>query len=182
MHDMGIKGEVKIAGKNFMDTIKWSDVKMDEDAYVLRCFAANILPTQPAGRLQKVQELVQAGWLDKAQGKKLIDFPDLESEMQKDLSSTDLTNKMIDQILEDGTWVSPEPEMDLNEALSVSQKRLIEAQLNKYPEANIELLTRWREAAKSMLPAPEPQPVVGGAPQANPMSTPQSDLIPNVPQ
>jgi hypothetical protein len=181
MEEMGMKGEVKVAGKKFMDTIKWKEVKLDEDAYVLRCFAANILPTQPAGRLQKVQELVQAGWLDKEQGKKLIDFPDLESEMDKDLSSTDLTNKMIDGILENGEYSSPEPEMDLQEALITSQKRLLEARLNGYPEDNIELLTRWREAVKSMIPAPEPA-LQDAAAMANPMPTPQSDLLPNVPQ
>lgn len=181
MAEMGIKGKVKVAGKQFMDTVKWSEVDMDEDAYVLRCFAANILPTQPAGRLQKVQELVQAGWLDKEDGRKLIDFPDISATMNQELSSTDLTHKMIDQILNDGTWTSPEPEMDLNEALNTSQKRLIEARLNNYPELNIELLTRWREAIKSMLPATE-QPMPDAAPLAAPMAAPQSELLPNVPQ
>lgn len=181
MVEMGIKGKVKVAGKQFMDTVKWSEVDMEDDQYVLRCFAANILPTQPAGRLAKVQELVQAGWLTKELGRKLIDFPDIEAAMQQELSSTELTDKMIDKILIDGDWISPEPEMDLNEALITSQKRLIEAHLQNYPELNIELLTRWREAIKAMLPAPEPV-APEGQPLAAPMATPQSDLLPNVPQ
>jgi hypothetical protein len=184
MVDMGIKGKVKVAGKQFMETIKWSEVNMEEDAYVLRCFAANILPTQPAGRLQKVQELVQAGWLSKEIGRKLLDFPDIDASMNQELSSTELCAKMIDGILADGTWMSPEPEMDLAEALTTSQHRLIEARLNGYPEANIELLTRWRETIKAMLPAPEEQAVAAGMAPPTGLAQPQqqSDLIANVPQ
>ena len=182
MQDMGMKGQVKVAGKKFMDTIKWSEVDMDDDAYVLRCFAGNILPTQPAGRLQKVQELIQAGFLSKEAGRKLLDFPDLESEMDQELSSTELTRKMIDDILEKGEYLSPEPEMDLQEALMTSQQRIIDARRNNYPEEHIELLARWREAIKAMIPAPPPTQPAEAVPAANPMPAPQSDLLPNVPQ
>jgi hypothetical protein len=181
MVEMGIKGKVKVANKSFMETIKWSEVNLEEDAYVLRCFAANILPTTPAGRLQKVQELVQAGWLSKELGRKLLDFPDVEAAMKQELSSTELTDKMVEGILDRGEWASPEPEMDLQEALTTSQHRLIQARLDKVPEENIELLTRWRETIKSMLPSPEPT-TIDAAPLAAPMAPEQSPLLPNVPQ
>ncbi len=183
MVDMGIKGSVKVAGKQFMDTIKWSEVQMDEDAYVLRCFAANILPSQPAGRLQKVQELIQAGFLTKEVGMKLLDFPDLADQANQALSSTELTHKMIDSILDDGEWTSPEPEMDLNEASLVSQQRLIEARLNGVPEEHIELLTRWRETIKAMQPAPPEMIQQAGLapPTGKPEAAPQSDLLPSAP-
>lgn len=153
---------------------------MDEDQYVLRCFAANILPTQPAGRLQKVQELVQAGWISMEEGRKLVDFPDIDSTMNKELSSTDLTMKMIDAILNDGKWMSPEPEMNLEEARVTAQKRIIEAKLHNVAEDRIDMLTRWAEAVKAMLPAPPPDETM--SPMANPEALPTSDLIPNVPQ
>jgi hypothetical protein len=172
--------EMKVAGKGFMSTVKWSEVNMEEDQYVLRCFAANILPTQPAGRLQKVQELVQAGWLSMDEGRKLIDFPDLDATMNKELSSTDLTNKMIDSILNEGRWMSPEPEMNLEEARVTAQKRIIEAKLHGVSAERIDMLTRWAEAVKSMLPAPPEETMM--EPMANPEALPTSDLIPNVPQ
>lgn len=171
---------VRVSGRKFMETVKWSDVNMEEDAYVLRCFAANILPTQPAGRLAKVQEMVQAGWFTMEQGKRLVDFPDIEAEMNQDLSSTDLSLKMIDLILEEGEWTSPEPEMNLIEANALAQKRIIEARFNNVDSDRIDMLTRWAEAVKGMLPAaPMDDP---GVPPAAPEATPQSDLIPNVAQ
>jgi len=173
--------EMKVAGKGFMSTVKWSEVNMEEDQYVLRCFAANILPTQPAGRLQKVQELVQAGWISMEEGRKLIDFPDLDATMNKELSSTDLTNQMIDSILNEGVWMSPEPEMNLEEARITVQKRIVEAKLHKVRPDRIDMLTRWAEAVKAMLPAPPTQEEMMMA-AANPEPLPTSDLIPNVPQ
>jgi len=182
MVGMGMDAKVQVAGKQFMDTIKWKEVDMEADSYVLRCFAANILPTQPAGRLAKVQELIQAGFLTKEVGMKLLDFPDLSAEMSQELSSTDLTAKMIDNILFKGQWESPEPEMNLQEALQTSQQRLIDARLNGYPEQNIELLTRWRETIKAMMPAPEPDPALAPmAPSARPELKPRSDLMPAAP-
>lgn len=178
--DSRINPKMKVAGKGFMATVKWSEVNMDEDQYVLRCFAANILPTQPAGRLQKVQELVQAGWISMEEGRKLVDFPDIDSTMNKELSSTDLTMKMIDAILNDGKWMSPEPEMNLEEARITAQKRIIEAKLHNVAEDRIDMLTRWAEAVKAMLPAPPPDETM--SPMANPEALPTSDLIPNVPQ
>jgi hypothetical protein len=177
-----IETKVKVAGKGFMDSVKWSDVDMEKDKYILRCFAANILPTQPAGRLQKVQELVQAGWLSMEEGRKLVDFPDIESTMNKELSSTDLTNKMIDSILDDGIWMSPEPEMDLEEARVTAQKRIIEARLHNVEDSKIDMLTRWAEVVKSMLPAPPVDATGMMAPQATPETRPQSDLLPYAPQ
>jgi len=88
---------------------------------------------------------------------------------------------MVDLILDKGEWSSPEPEMDLQEALTTSQHRLIQARLDKVPEENIELLTRWRETIKAMLPAPEPE-VMDAAPMAAPMPMEQSPLLPNMPQ
>lgn len=178
--DLKMNSEVKFAGRKFMESVKWSDVHMNADTYVLRCFAANILPTSPAGRLQKVQEMVQAGWFTMEQGKKLIDFPDIDAEMNQDLSSTDLIMKMIDSILENGTWMSPEPEMDLMEARVVVQKRIIEAKLKNADPEKIDMLTRWAEVVKGMLPAEETEQST--IPGAVPESPPVSDLLPNVPQ
>lgn len=178
--DNKVNPKMKVAGKGFMSSVKWSEVDMKEDQYILRCFAANILPTQPAGRLQKVQELVQAGWITMEEGRKLVDFPDIDSTMNKELSSTDLIMKMIDAILNEGRWMSPEPEMNLEEARITAQKRIIEARLHNVNPDRIDMLTRWAESVKAMLPAPPMEESLN--PMANPEALPTSDLLPNVPQ
>lgn len=182
LYEAGAKPKTKVAGKEFMDTVDWKSVSMPEDQYVLRCFAASILPTTPAGRLQKIQELYQAGFIPKEWAAKLLDFPDLKDFTNAVQASNDLAQKMIDKILEDGEWVSPEPQMNLQEALTLAQLRYILAKLNNVPEENCSLLQRWMEQIKSMLPA-KPQIVdpMQQMPLAQPEAQPTSDLMPLTP-
>ncbi len=178
---LGKNPSVKIQDKDFLETIDWKSVDLAEDKYILRCFAANILPTTPAGRLAKVQELIQAQLIPIEEGLKLLDFPDFKAYRNQALASSDLTDKMIDQILNKGKYMAPEPQMDLARALSVGQLRYLEAKLNNVPAKRLALMSRWIEAVKSLTPA-APVATTPMAPMENPLATPeaapQSPLIP----
>ena len=181
--EMGKNPTVKVQDNEFLKTIDWKSVNMPDDKYVLRMFAANILPTTPAAKLAKVQELIQSGMIPQEEGMKLLDFPDFKQYRNQILASSDLTDKMIDQILEHGKYVSPEPQMDLAKAQSVGQQRYLEAKLNGVPPARLSLLNRWLEAVKGMIPAAPVavnpmQPVDPSAAMARPEPAPQSPLVP----
>lgn len=179
---LGKDPSVKIQDKDFLETIDWKSVDLDEDKYILRCFAANILPTTPAGRLAKVQEMVQAGFIPIEEGLKLLDFPDFKSYRNQALASSDLTDKMIDQIINKGKYMAPEPQMDLARALSVGQLRYLEAKLNNVPSKNLALMSRWLEAVKALTPAAPvattPMAPMEQGPIAQPEAAPQSPLVP----
>ncbi len=175
---------IKVQDKNFLKTINWAQVDLDEDKYTLRMFAANILPTQPAARLAKVQELVQSGWIPEEEGLRLLDFPDLQAYSNKRLASANLTDKMIENIIEHGKYMSPEPQMNLQQALATGQERFLEAKLDGVAPARLSMMNRWLEAIKAMTPA-TPQAVnpmspvePGGGPIATPESAPTSELLP----
>jgi hypothetical protein len=72
--------------------------------------------------------------------------------------------------------------MDLEEARVTAQKRIIEARLHNVEDSKIDMLTRWAEVVKSMLPAPPVDATGMMAPQATPETRPQSDLLPYAPQ
>lgn len=55
---------VNVKGAKFLETIKWKDVDLDDDSYIMQVFPTSILPSTPAGKLQTVQELMQAGFID----------------------------------------------------------------------------------------------------------------------
>lgn len=183
---MGKAVTVKIQDKDFLDTINWKDIDLAEDKYILRCFSANILPTTPAGRLAKVQELMQAGLIPIEEGLKLLDFPDFKAYRNQALASSDLADKMIDSCL-NGKYIAPEPQMNLAQALSTAQNRYLEAKLNKANSKGLSLLNRWMEAIKGMLPAapvavspmaPIDPAAAGGPVQASPEAAPTNPLLP----
>ncbi len=175
--------QVKVPGKKFIETIDWADVDMDNDAYVMRAFPVSSLPNDPAGRLQTVQEYAQAGFIDPMTARKLLDFPDLETVETLANAMDEWICKSLDQIVDEGMYSPPEPEMDLAKAQALTLQYIAQGKVSNLDEDKLELLRMFKSqldilAAKAM---PQQMPMGAGAPLANPTATPQSDLLPNMP-
>lgn len=124
-----------------VDTIKWSDVDMDEDTYVLRVFPSSSLPMEPSGRLAKVKEMLDAGLVDIDVGKRLLDFPDIAAETALDRAGVDAIDAYIERILDDGEPLLPEPFFDLQLFLRRGQSYYLKATANGgVPEERMHLL------------------------------------------
>lgn len=175
------KYPVKIPGKKFIQTIDWKDVDLEDDEYVMKMFPVSSLPQDPAGKLQTIQEYAQAGFLDPQQARKLLDFPDLDQVEDLNNAQEEWIGKILDGVIDDGSFSPPEPEMDLQMAKKMVLQYIAQAKCNGLEEEKSQMLRDFNEqidvlVQKSMPPAP---PVMPGAP-ADPTQTPTSDLIPNV--
>lgn len=193
--------KVKAPNKKVIDIIDLANMDMEDEDYILQCFPTNFLPNTPAGRLQSVQELMQAGLIPKEVGLSLLDFPDLESAMS--LANASLNDVMLhlDEIISKGAYHAPEPLTNLDLAQKLGQATYLKAKVDGVPKARLELLRRWISEvvrlqaltvpnanpanALSQVPANQPQagaaPLGGMAPQAVPAPSPVSGLLPNAP-
>ena len=180
-HDKGLL--VNVIGKDFIETIKWADVDLKDDQFIMKVYPTNLLPTTPAGKLQKLQELIQTGMISPEEGRELLDFPDLEAFATLASADKKLTDKIINTIVEDGQYNPPEPESNLEYATKKAQQAYLAGILNDLPEERLEMLLRYMDDAARLLkaqtppPAPAPAPA---APMAAPEPLPQSDLLPQV--
>jgi Bacteriophage head to tail connecting protein len=170
---------VHAPGKGFIETIKWKEVSMKKDAYIMRVFPTSILPTTPAGRLQVVQELIQGGFISKEEGLALLDFPDLERTLSLANAAVDDTMELLERIVEEGTYFTPEPYQNLQLCVRLGQSMYLKARSDKVPEDRLELLRRFIDDANALItPAtPEPAPAVE-TPMAQPEALPTSELLP----
>jgi hypothetical protein len=200
------KYEVKVPGKKFIETIDWKEIDLEEDEYYLKIFPVSSLPNDPAGRLQTVQEYVQAGFISPRTARRLLDFPDLEAVEDLESAKEDylhkILEKMVDADLEDentkieDVYTAPEIAYDdIPLARELALEYYQQGKLNNMPEANLQLLRDFISQLNAQPPGMPPmgpqgpmpgapmRPAGGGmpAPQAAPMPQPQSDLIPNVP-
>lgn len=176
---------VKVPGKKFIETIKWKDVDMDEDEFVLKMFPVSSLPNDPAGRLQTIQEYLQAGFLSPRQGRRLLDFPDLEQEENLANSMEDWIHEALEKIVDEGDYTPPEPEMDLQLANELTLEYYSQGKTLGLEEDRLELLRTFRDQIQLLIQkaTPPPAPAMPGAsPQAVPAAPPVSNMIPNVPQ
>lgn len=188
-------------GKDVLD-LDWSDIDLDEEAYVMQTFPISSLPSDPSGRWQTIQEYVAAGWITKRQGKRLMNFPDIEAVEGLENAAEDYITQILDRIVDEGEATPPDPLDDLELARTLALEYYQRGKSQGLEPERLELLRVFmqqiddlramQEAEKmaqqmpppGMMPPgmPPPGPEVGGPPQAVPMGPPVSDLLPNVPQ
>lgn len=168
--------------KNGTKEINLPEASLLQDPFVIQCFDASSLPRDPAGRLQKVTEMIQAGMIDIREGRRLLDFPDLQQNEKLENASEERILCILDEIVESGKYTPPDPFMDLSLALKLSVQyynlyvpaKLEESKAQKLRDFNAQVQALQQEGMSAMQ---QQQPAV---PQAQPMPLPQSQLVPNM--
>lgn len=181
----------------FMETIDWADIKLKEDEYILKAFPTSSLPDDPAGKLQTIQEYMQAGLISPRAGRRLMSMPDVEMSDKLANAAEDLLHKVLEDILNDNKFRGPEPQWDLQLAGQLYLSYYNYAELNNCPEENMNTLRKWKQAlddingvaqqavqgqqAIATLQAQQQAQAQAAAsqPMLNPVKTPRSDLIQN---
>jgi hypothetical protein len=177
--------EVSVPGKKFLDTVDWKAIDLEDDQYVMQCYPVSSLPQDPAGRLQTVTEYIQAGFLSPRQGKRLLDFPDLEKVEGLANAEEDYVARILDGIVDEGEYRAPEPFDDLQLCREMALEYYAQGKCNGLEEARLELLRRFIDQVDTLLAAavaPMAEAAAAGqVPQASPQPPPQSELVQNVP-
>ena len=137
--------------KYTIQEIKFSEVDMDRDAYVLKVFPSSSLPRTPAGRLAMVQDLLNNQMIDIEEAKRLLDFPDLEKSMQLDRAASDSIDRMIENILDKGQYEAPEPFIDQKLALKKAMASYNKAVNQNVPESHLRLLRQFMTAVNEQI-------------------------------
>lgn len=170
------------------------NIELIKDPFVIQCFNMSSLPRDPAGRMQKVTEMIQAGMITIKEGRRLLDYPDLDQMEKLANASEERIFQILDKIVEDGEYQGPDPFMDLMLA-----KELVVQYYNLYAAARLEedrcqmLRDFYAQVLGLMQAAVPPAPPVGapmpGAapgqaipPQAQAAPLPVSPLVPNANQ
>ncbi len=181
---------VRAPGKTSFQEINLKDIgSLKDSEFVMQCFPVSRLPRDPSGRLSTIQEYIQAGMITPRQGRRALDFADIDSIESLANAQEDLITKTLDDIVDEGISASPEPTDDLQ----MSQEMVIEyiqryRMLDLEPE-KLEMLRTYnsqidmlKKAAAAATAPPPGAPGPGGiTPQAAPMPQAQSDLVQNAP-
>jgi hypothetical protein len=179
--------EVKIPGKNFLETIDWADVQLEDDEYVQKIFPVSSLPSDPSGRLQTIQEYMQAGLISPRSGRRLLDFPDLERVEVMANAGEDWLHRVFDEMIDEGKPYRAEPEDNIALAKDLVLEYIAYAKVTDVPEERIDLLRDFlndinqKEMEAQAAAQAAAQPPASPAPLAIPEAPPVSSMLPNVP-
>lgn len=177
--------------KNGIKEIDLPEAKLLEDPFVIQCFHASSLPRDPAGRLATVTEMMQAQLIDPQEGRRLLDYPDIEQDDKLATAAEERILQILDDIIDTGKYTPPDPFMDL----ALAEKKVVQY-YNLYSTAKLEeskadklrdFFTQVQTLKQAAMPPPMPgipgmMPTDAGAsPMAVPEAPPTSDLLPTAP-
>lgn len=175
------KLSVKSIDNKFIQEIHWSEVDLDEDEFKIQCFPISGLPNTPAGRMDRLDQYVQSGWIDKDFAMQLINFPDLEEYTNLETAPLELIRKILSRIVNKGIYMPPSPYLPNDLCLQLGTLELCRAEMNGVPEEKLQLLRNWIDDTNAIAaqnaPPPQAQPLPGASPSATPGSA-QSTLPP----
>lgn len=179
---------VKVPGKDFIETIKWKDVDLEDDMYVMQPYPTSLLPKSPEGQLQFTQELLQSGFIDPEEGLSLLNFPDLQGFFNLRTAATDSVKMIIERMVEDEEYTPPEPFMDLNLCVKMTQFAYLRGKTDGTSEISMEYMRRFILECQEMLAPPQqmmdinqnslPNPVAPGVQNPSPLPVAGQTLPP----
>ena len=160
-------------------SIDLPNLSLLKDPFVIQAYNESSLPKDPAGRLQKVTEMVQAGMVTIQEGRRLLDYPDLNQVETLANASEERIFYSLDSIVEDGVYVPADPFIDLQLAQRTAVQYINLYATCKLEEEKMQMLRDYFTQCQMIVQAAQPQPPP--QPQALPQAPNQSPLVPNSP-
>lgn len=187
--DLGIEAAKEIGNgyrvlaptRDGAEEIKWSEVNLERDAYVLQCFPSSALPSSPAGRLQQVMEMLTSGLITPQRALEQLEIPDLEDLYNRANATSKAARKTLDGFLAGREYEPPDPDLDLNQALDIAVSTYVVALSQNAPDGRLELVRQWKDELVELIgrakgsangPPANAGPAVGPAPMAGPVAPP----------
>jgi hypothetical protein len=177
--------------KDSTKTIDLPNIEMLKDPFVIQCFNSSSLPRDPAGRMEKVTEMMQSGMISLKEGRMLLDFSDLSQIEKLANASEERIFQILDKIIDDGDYTPPDPFLDLALAQDLTTQYINLYGSSKLEEEKMQMLrdffTQIQALKQAAMPPAAPPGAPGQAPGAN---APQavaappavSPMLPNAPQ
>ncbi len=168
--------------KNGTKEIDLPKASLLSDPFVIQCFNMSSLPRDPAGRMQKITEMIQSGMITIKEGRRLLDYPDLEQVEKLANASEERIYQILDEIIDEGKYTPPDPFMDLQLANDTVVQYYNLYSHAKLEEERCQMLRDFFTQIQALKQAAMPPAMPQGpqpSPQANPQPTPTSPLIPN---
>ncbi len=181
IHEREGSFKVMARGAKFVEEIDWSEAALERDKYVMQVMPTAFLPATPAGRLETVQEMLQAGLIAREDALMLLDYPDLESVTSLQNAAVQNVDMRIERMLDPDKpeYHPPEPFTPLALAKTRVGAAYEQAQMHGAPEENLELLRRYVADCEAMMQAAQPSAAPATSEQVPPM--PPDVMPPGVP-
>ena len=139
---------IQMSGK--MTSLKWKDISIDRKKLLVQPWPVSLLPRDPSGRIERVQELM--GMFPQAAMAlaRFIDNPDVDAAIS--LVSAPMDAILSDmEAIEEGKEVTPEPFIDLAMAKMIGLSSYLKARNAGAPEEILDVYRYYLQCCHEML-------------------------------
>lgn len=171
--------QVNAPNRRFLESIDWRDIELDESEYIMKCYPVSSLPTDPAGRLATVQEYVQAGFLTPRQGRRLMDFPDLEATENLANAAEEYITQVLEKIVDEGVMTPPDPHDDLELAHEMALEFYAQGRCQGLEDERLSMLLAYMSQVQALK---NPAPAVDAGMPMDPNQVPMDPTQTTQPQ
>lgn len=169
-------------GKEGLFKIDFPKEKLDENDFVIQVFPTSALSKNPAERKQEIIDLMQGGLIEPTEGRRLLDYPDLQQEEDLLNAPEERILKVLDEIVEKGKYTAPDPLMDLQKAKMLTLQYYNKYKMEKLPDKRADLLVTFSNQIDDLNQEAQAQMTPPIQPQAPPQPMQPSPMVPNVQQ
>jgi len=152
-----------------LDRLKWEDVNLDRDKYVMQQYPTSALPKLPAFRMEQVKEMLDVEPRLQNRALELLAFPDLKAATKQINAPIDEIEQVTDRMLyAEGDmydlYTPPDSFTKLGPAMNITKNKYIRARMDGCPEERLELLLRYMSEVEELMKPPEPPQIEGPMP------------------
>jgi hypothetical protein len=153
---------VRWPGKTVMNEIKLEDARIPQDSFFIRVAPASQLPNDPSGRQAMIQQAFNSGWITADTAKTLVAWPDLDKELEGTQAEAEYIDSLLDRYLDaDEATFDVSVDYESPEGMLMNKERALlrflqtrfQAKVEKAPEYNVQLLTRYIREVEAELSA-----------------------------
>lgn len=138
---------VKSKDDRFLKSIRWSDIDLPNSKYTWKLWPTSFLGDSPEGKFDRVQELVQGGFVTPEQGLYIADFPDTKSITQYNDAVVRWTEWAVCKIFDDGEKVAILPFANYTRVIDTLQAAYLNGQMEGVPRSKLAMLQAlWQQA------------------------------------
>jgi hypothetical protein len=131
--------------------LDWKAIDVDTNRFILRPWAVDILGSSPQEKQDGIDWMRANGLLtDRAATLDLINSPDLDKWVHREVSGIRFIEEEIEEMLDGGEYRGPPSEVDLEDLIPRVQEMILEAFYDKREPANIKKAQDWIRAAQRM--------------------------------
>jgi hypothetical protein len=128
--------------ENGMEKLRWKDVKVPKDDYLMQCYPTSAFPDSPAGKLSMINFMQDKGMVDNEEARMLLDFPDLDASNRDKVSPLKLAFTIAEKALFENVSIVPDPYMPLPVIKRVARGMYCWATTVDIPEENMDTLRK----------------------------------------